>query len=246
MKSKEFKLLCIAGLFSASSINDVIVKAFREFFGITDDSKVVSMDLEGCRLSDAKKLVRKYLIQLGPNTIIVGHSAGGQLATHFIDHDNVAMVVSICAPSHNPLDYPIWLLPKTAAYLWKTVSNQRFHLPDRLSQKLFGMTPPSEHVVDSCGHLVGAMNFGGLFGINPAPPKSSFGKPLLCVSSDGDVLITQKSVERTALALGGDNFSVSCKNHFPQLGLGAERRMRDIAKKAGAIMRDYSTGMIDS
>ncbi len=225
-------------------MNEVVVKAFREFFGITDNSKIVSMDLQGCRLSDAKKLIRKHLMQLGPNTIIVGHSAGGQLATHFVDHFNVAMVVSICAPSHNPLDYPIWLWRDTTAYLWKTISNQKFHLPDSLSKRLFGLTPLSEDVVDSCGYLVGAMNFGFL-GFNPAPPKLLFGKRLLCVSSDGDALITTRSVEKSARGLGAHSMSISCWHHFAHYGLGAERRMRDVAKRAGEIIRENSTGMID-
>lgn len=226
-------------------MNGVASAVLQDAFEIPR-THVISMDLKNCLVNDAKNLIRRHLETLGKNVIVVGHSAGGQLGTHFVDHANVELVISMCGPSHNPLDYPIWLWPKTGAYLGKTLSNQNFHLPADLSEYIFGMAPPDEFIADSRGHLVAQMNFGGFCRLNPAPPKPRFGTKLLCVSSTGDNLVTQGSVEKTTLRLGAYGMSVCCNHHFIHIGRGGERRMRLVASRAQEMVFSNQMGGFSS
>lgn len=246
LKNRKFKLLSVAGLFSRSTINNVAIDVIEEFFGI-DGRDISSIDLEDCKnVREAKAYIDEELTSLGSHTILIGHSAGGQLLEHFIGHPNVVTAVSVCGPSHNPLDYPMWLLPKTATYIGKTVSNQHYRLPGELSRELFGMAPPAEYVTDSWGHLIGQLNFGCLAG-NFAPRRPKIGAECLFVATTGDRLITPRSVKKTADRFGGHYMCLDHPNHYPQLGVGAKERMLQICRKIGEIVPELGgrVGMMD-
>ncbi len=236
----------VAGLFSKSSINHKIVQVFQQFFGI-DHEKTLSSDLEGCQnIDEAKSYIGMCLAELGPNTIIVGHSAGGQLAENFIGNPNVALVVSICGPSHNPLRYPLWLWTKTARYLGKILTNQFFRLPDSLTIKLFGISIPEDMAGDSWGNLVGGMNLGCVGG-NSTPKKPRTGAECVFVATTGDVLITPGSVQKTAEKFCGHFICLAHSNHIPQIGVGATRRMFEICHKIRDVVPEMGcrVGMMD-
>ncbi len=197
--------------------------------GLCEDSDVLCIDLEGQRnIDEAKNYVQGQIMILakdGDDVIVIGHSAGGQLATHFLGATGVKLVVTICAPSHNPTHYPWWMWFKTGKYFLKLLSPKAFALDSKSSELLFGRQVPEHMRGKSAGTLVAQLNMGWLKG-NPAPKRRTFAEKLqengrkaklLCISAKGDVLITERAVQSTAELLGGDHRIVKHPDHYPHL-----------------------------
>jgi len=235
LKTKKWKLLFIAGLFATKAINARFVERAKDFFGVTRDEDVISIDLQGCKSKkQAVEYVKAQLMILGENVIIIGHSAGAQLATRFIGHTSVALVVPIEPPSHSPLDFPLFLWSSTTKYLRKTLSNMFFRPTDADCIKLFGRTIPRIMRGDSWGRLIMQMNFGWLVGNGePVLPRRGL---CLFVATTGDKLITAKSVRRTAEDLGGEFLLLDHPDHYPHVGLEGEANISLILEEAGRIL----------
>jgi pimeloyl-ACP methyl ester carboxylesterase len=232
----NLKLLFVAGLFAKSAINARFAETAKGFFRATE-ANVISIDLEGCKSEkQAVEYIRIQLENLGENVIIIGHSAGGQIATRFIGDPRVSMVVSVCGPSHHPLDYPTFLWLATTRYLWKTLSNKFFRLDDDTCCKLFGRTLPSSMRGDSWGNLASQMNFGWLAG-NSEPALLKRGLSLF-VATTGDKLITPKSVEMTSSELGGEFLLLDHPDHFPQVGLNSEKNINCILENINDVFQE--------
>ncbi len=218
MKSsiKRLKFLFIAGLFSKSAINAGFAERAKQQFGAFD-SDIVSIDLECCKsVKEALQYISSWITILGGRVVIIGHSAGGQLATHFIDNMKVSLVVSVCGPSHNPLDYPAFLWPSTTKYLWDTATDKFFRPTDGDSTKIFGRTVPMEMRGDSWGWIVGQMNFGLLAG-NSSAAEVRLGSSLF-VTCTGDRLITPNAVLKNCLRLRGEYLELDHPDHYPMIG----------------------------
>ena len=237
MKNTEFKLLCIAGLFSKSSINAEILGVFKKFLRISDKN-VLSIDLEGCsNIQESIDYIQSKIHILGENVIIVGHSAGGQLAKHFIDNPSVTLIVTISAPTHNPLEFPLWLWIRTLRFLGKIMFNKFFRLPKDTGEQLFGRTTPESMTGDSWGRLFMQMNLGSLTG-NPAPKIPRRGAPCLFVACSGDRLITPDVVRKNAKKFHANYLLLDHPDHFPQIGPNAKRNLYEIILEVEELLPD--------
>lgn len=224
MKTKRIKFLLIAGLFSKAAImkplTDQLVTS-----GICRDSDILCIDLEGLKnIEEAKNYIQSQIMILakdGDDVVVIGHSAGGQLASHFLGAIGVRLVVQICAPSHNPSHYPWWMWFKTGKYFLKLLSSKAFAPDDKSSKLLFGRLVPENMRGKSAGTLVAQLNMGWLKG-NPAPKKrriicGNHQTILYTYRATGDKLITAKATLCTADRLGGYLDTLDHPDHYPIL-----------------------------
>lgn len=192
--------------------------------GVCRKNKTELLDLCGQRsIEECRNMLQTSIALQQDEVVLVGHSGGAQVATHFLHHPAVKLVVGICPPSHNPLRLPFSLWSKTLAHLKDTSSVEPFGLSDPLSKELFGRNVPAEMVSKTSGTLMRQFNLGFLGG-NPAPPKrqdwcAQGGAELLLFSSGSDPLISVGAVRSTAVRLDGFHFQLTGTHlfHYPHI-----------------------------
>lgn len=215
----NLKFVLIPGLFSSPSIMYPIEDRLEKVY---PDSEIEVMLSPGFKnVQDAKRQIGSFIRIMSSgdkNIVLVGHSAGGQLATHFIDNPKVMAVVTICAPSHDPRDYPLTVWPIQNLYTLQSLFNRMFCLKEKHRAKLFGGSLPEHMKSLSFGWFALQMSMGALLG-NFTPKVRSLGK-LLAFYSSGDPTILPKVVEKLASRYNGTTVGINCDHHYPLIEEG--------------------------
>lgn len=209
------QILLISGILSDASINNVLANHLREM-----GHRVTLMDLQGFHsIGQAVEVIDTNLRGYDEKIVIIGHSAGGQLATRFIDDPRVQYVVGICNPSHTPLDYPwrVWVEQSKPGLFLASLFNRQINLPKSSVVRLFGAEPSTILCAPTRGHFCLQMSMGCLLG-NFAPKVKAEGK-YLGISCLGDPLVSVNSGAKTARRCHGIHVVINHPNHFPQIGL---------------------------
>ena len=198
---------------------DLLARALTKLGHYTE-----TLDLTSCKgVVDAKEMLSEAIShavsESGREVVLIGHSAGGQLVSHFIDDGRVKFVVSLCGPSHNPLDYPwmLWPIFSNFGYLSKCLLGSKLWLKEEDRRDLFGGEVHHNQKAYTYGHLALQITFGWLLG-NRASKVNTFRK-FLAVACKGDKTVTSKSVRKTAKRCQGFYKELDHGDHYPQIGV---------------------------
>ncbi|MEI6042344.1 MAG: alpha/beta hydrolase [bacterium] len=210
------KIVLIPGLFSSFFMMEKLKDRLKGLYPTANIDSISSSWFTN--VSNAKEELGKHIsdnYSPDEDLVIIGHSFGGQLATHFIDDSRVKAVVTIGAPSHNPMDYPFRVWPIQNLYFFQSLFNFRFRLKEKHRAKLFGGVLPDYVEALSYGWLALQVCMGAVLG-NFAPKVKSVGK-LLAFYCDGDPTILPKVVKKLARRYHGREIGISCPHHYPIL-----------------------------